>query len=185
MDFWNFNEKSRFYWNLFYLWAVFSLDSVFFQVLIYFHRKKQKALEKPRNLWYNKRAQNRDAPLAQMDRALASDARCRRFESAMVRQKEGQPTRVAPLFGAPWRKDEEPSAVFALQKRYTEAKIENEKNGLLLLPFRRSSVQSPLWEPSSVFSFSRKANPSFPSCIFSLFLYFVFCIMYEVWSKRG
>ena len=39
-----------------------------------------------RNLWYNTITTNY-APLAQLDRAQASDAWCRRFESAMVCQK--------------------------------------------------------------------------------------------------
>ena len=62
-----------------------------------------------------------------MDRALASDARCRRFESAMVRQKEGQPTRVVPLFGAPWRKDEEPSSVFGFCRKAKRRQVAAEK----------------------------------------------------------
>ena len=40
-------------------------------------------------MWYTKRRKIEYAPLAQMDRAQASDAWCRRFESAMVRQKKG------------------------------------------------------------------------------------------------
>ena len=40
---------------------------------------------------------NNHAPLAQMDRAQASDAWCRRFESAMVRQQNG-----TPLVGVPF-----------------------------------------------------------------------------------
>ena len=49
-------------------------------------RKLQKPLAIRMKMCYNNTVRPiRYAPLAQMDRALASDARCRRFESAMVR----------------------------------------------------------------------------------------------------
>ena len=47
--------------------------------------------------WFGKPNKFEYAPLAQMDRAQASDAWCRRFESAMVRQQNG-----TPLVGVPF-----------------------------------------------------------------------------------
>ena len=47
--------------------------------------------------WFGKPSKIEYAPLAQMDRAQASDAWCRRFESAMVRQQNG-----TPLVGVPF-----------------------------------------------------------------------------------
>ncbi len=47
--------------------------------------------------WFGKPNETPYAPLAQMDRAQASDAWCRRFESAMVRQQNGTPLAGVPF----------------------------------------------------------------------------------------
>ena len=63
-------------------------------------KKSEKALAIPQKVCYNRMVRMPErsiyAPLAQMDRAQASDAWCRRFESAMVRQEKS--TAQAVLF---------------------------------------------------------------------------------------
>ena len=94
-----------------------------------------------------------NAPLAQMDRALASDARCRRFESAMVRQKKRGSQQGCPSFWANNGADENrlPFSVFAAGKTAVFSRRENgirrrkqkHHDPRAALPFRRSLVQSP------------------------------------------
>ncbi len=118
----------------------------FFNFSIRFTRKGEKGLQTPVIYAIMNGQKYISAPLAQMDRALASDARCRRFESAMVRQKEGQPTRAVPLFSCHdgRTKNRLPFSAFAVRqnggvqpprKRYTEAKTEEVKSNTRAYPF--------------------------------------------------
>ena len=76
---------------------------------VYGERKKAKSAKKRLHFTQNCAIlfSGSNAPLAQMDRAQASDAWCRRFESAMVRQTKNIPCWGCFLFRTMGR---EPSA---------------------------------------------------------------------------
>ena len=76
---------------------------------VYGERKKAKSAKKRLHFTQNCAIlfSGSNAPLAQMDRAQASDAWCRRFESAMVRQRRPAPKGRSSLRIMAWR---EPSA---------------------------------------------------------------------------
>ncbi len=59
---------------------------------IIIHHFSKKAVAFSVKMWYNKQVLN--APVAQLDRAIASDAMCRAFESHQAYQQKDRPFRA-------------------------------------------------------------------------------------------